>query len=328
MYDFGTRYVKGHGVEGDLEDVFLYEDKLTLLSKLEERNTYLAEISFYDKDDKVVNKISYEASVAYIGREKGKGIICRLEKSAFFINEKEPSLVIEQMATELNTVLYPLEVFVHFTGKLIGVKAIKAVQERWHKRKQKFTAAYQGDIAYQMVKQFENAINNEGRLLGLLQKDFFIQLFFHTIYQEYSPQLTLETSFHYNSNGSSVPLTFKGLSTIEPKVTKSETIVVHYEGECEIDGMHQLSRHLKNPKGNKGTLNIKYDLDKKTRIPEMIQMATSWEAKDGKHLKTVEVLISKSSGRKTVNVLVEDEKKIETPEKQKGLFSFFKKNKE
>lgn len=310
--------------EDSLKDLHLFNNRLSLHPILNKVNTYLVSLSFFDKNDEETNKLNYEILLTFLEKIK-EGYVFKVHKKELYINGKEPSLLIEQIASEFNEILYPLEVLVKYTGEVIAVQNITEIQERWRKEKKVFHKKYEGAIIYKLITQFDSAVTNAAKLVALLHKDIFFQVFFRDIYQSYNDKNQLENTMHLNLQGSTLPISFTGINTIVPKITSNNTIAVHFEGTCILDEAHELSRKLKSKQQNSGDLVVSYDLNKETRLPEMIQMVTSFFNEKEAHLKTIEVFIAKEVTKKAPVVLLEeDAESVPVPKKKKGFFSIFK----
>ncbi|WP_010522841.1 hypothetical protein [Aquimarina agarivorans] len=322
MFDFGTSIINED--ESTVEKVpFLYNNLLTFNPQVNTVNTYLTTLSFFDKTDKEVNRLNYETTITYLPTEKG--YLCEVIKKDIFINGKEPSLLMEQIANEFNKVLYPLNLSIKHTGKIIAVENIEDIQKRWQKEKKRFNQKYKGIVIGKIIKQFDNAVGNSARLTALLHNDIFYQVFFHNNYQTYKTDYQFSNTMLLSVEGSTVPISFKGLNTITPKTTQNQTIAVNFEGNCELDKNHELSRRIQSNQKNSGDLVVSYDLNKETRLPEMIQMVASFFDEKETHLKTIEVFIAKEATKKAPVVLLEEGvENVPTPKKKKGFFSIFK----
>ncbi|WP_271782283.1 hypothetical protein [Aquimarina algiphila] len=316
MYDFGTSIINDND---SLEDVPLYNNTLGLWPILGKSNTYLTSVSFFDKTDTETNRLNYETTITYLPTEKD--YLCEINKKEIFINGKEPSLLMEQIAAEFNKILYPLQLSIKHTGKILGVENIVEIQERWEKEKKLFNKKYKGLVISKIIKQFDKAVGNSAKLTSLLHNDIFYPVFFHNNYQSHNDKNQFENAIHLNLEGAITPISFKGINTIAPKITSNNTIAINFEGNCTLDENHELSRKLKSKEQNSGDLAVTYDLNKETRLPEMIQMVASWFNEKEEHLKTIEVFIAKEA---TKTPVIENSESIAVPKKKKSFFSIFK----
>ncbi len=151
--------------------------------------------------------------------------------SKVFINDQEPNLVADELATACMEALYPLVIKVDKNLTLLDIVNHDSILKRWKKHKEKKLSYYSGPIAEQYFQLFEQTILDQSLFFEYLQKDWFYKAFFNNIYCTYNDQFELENSIDYPI----LPNTKNIQYTVDKKATilsKDNRIKIEIDGLC------------------------------------------------------------------------------------------------
>lgn len=103
-----------------------------------------------------------------------------------FINNKEPDLIVDELATGCTRALYPLTIELSSNGTLNTIENHNDVMERWQKAKKQLSKYYKGDVVKQYLQHFERVVKDKSLLLHYLQNDWFFYFYFDNVYKGYT----------------------------------------------------------------------------------------------------------------------------------------------
>ncbi|NHN27601.1 hypothetical protein FIA58_018120 [Flavobacterium jejuense] len=248
------------------------------------------------------NTLKFEVSVIYKGKNEKDNLVFEVDKiSKTFINDEEVNTIADELAIKTSDVLYPLEVNITEEGKWIGVNNYKEINKRWEQIKEKILDEYEGEWVERYLLLNEKTLGNEDDLLGSLQKDWFLNSYFNTIYVYYSHKFKFQTSttFPILSNCKSVSYDIEqkieeyldeyNLIRIEQKgELKEERSKADLENEMNIPYYGVLYPNRDIAKGNYRSL---YFLNGKTNLIESLFLECSIELEVMKEIQVVVSLL-------------------------------------
>lgn len=137
-------------------------------------------------------KLHYETEIK---KTVKKNIL--ITRSPFYINEKRPDMVMEQIADEVGSIFYPLELELYENAKLKHIANFPEIQKRWKAKKQQLASYYKGGVTEKFLNTIDEQFEYRGKTQrGILDSWFFV-LYFFPLYEQfkddkkYTFQLTL-----------------------------------------------------------------------------------------------------------------------------------------
>ncbi|WP_108867125.1 hypothetical protein [Aquimarina aquimarini] len=294
MRDFGTDILKDTNQNKD--SILLRH--LRNIKPSDEFISYLVALKYYEGDkDAVSKRIDYRIGIEYLGEDSQKlPHVFRLYKKELFFNRKKPSLIIEEIATALSSVIYPLEITVDHRGKFTSIINHDQIKKRWPAVKRNILKEYRGDITFKIIKKFEETIKDHKKLETSLYREIFWSIFYHPVYIGHNEELKKETSMLFPLEPYDPLVVYKGATTISPIITEYNTIQVQFNGQSTIPNKSRF--HLeKKEHVITSDLQIDYDLDQNTRIPNLIHTTCDiYDETDEKEIKAIELLVTRQEG--------------------------------
>lgn len=121
-----------------------------------------------------------------------------LNKEELFVNQHEPDLVAEQLASRAMKVLYPIKVDVNAQNEPIrGIVNHGEIIERWIIEKENILNKYEGDFLETFIDKMEKKIASKSEIEVSLQYDMFWSVFFHPQYAAYGQNKTKKAVFDF-----------------------------------------------------------------------------------------------------------------------------------
>lgn len=155
------------------------ENSLSLiLNPSLQKTTYHVSVTSYEGSKE--NSLSYTTYIQWLKRN-----LVLLTKEDFLINHKEPGLMAEVLAEKLNSVLYPLELLLDGTGKILGNNNYSEIKSRLKLLKKEIRDFFAGKELEKFIQLNESVISKETDLVEQVKKDWFLHSFFNGIYQDY-----------------------------------------------------------------------------------------------------------------------------------------------
>ncbi|MEZ0129997.1 hypothetical protein AB9T88_09640 [Flavobacterium sp. LBUM151] len=147
-------------------------------------------IILYKENNKLINKVHFTSQIEFLKRYNDFSIV-EYQINQVYINNKEPEMVIEQLADKTSKVLYPIVMSLNKNGEIHEILNIEAIQKRWEILKPSILEYYKGgDVITKLLSSFERSIQSASRLKRSLADHPFYTIYFAPIYQNYSPDLS------------------------------------------------------------------------------------------------------------------------------------------
>jgi len=129
------------------------------------------------------NTIKYETDLLfYPENEFGERYVSLDIVSKTFINDQEPSLIIDELAVLCNEVLYPIVLQIDKNVIPLDINNHEEILKKWKNYKETKLKNYQGETAESYIALFEQKISDKDLCLHFLKNDWFFQLYFNKIY--------------------------------------------------------------------------------------------------------------------------------------------------
>jgi hypothetical protein len=147
-------------------------------------------IILYKENNQLINKVHFTSQIKFLKKYNDFSIV-EHQINQVYINNKEPEMVIEQLADKTSKALYPIVMALNNNGEIHEILNIEAIQKRWEVLKPSILEYYKGgDIITKLLSSFEKSIQSAARLKRNLTEHPFYSIYFAPIYQNYSSDLS------------------------------------------------------------------------------------------------------------------------------------------
>lgn len=178
----------------------------------------------------VSNILKYEITVCWLAKKENYHIYEIDRLPSVFINEEEVDLVADQLAIQVASVLYPLQLRVSEQKGIIGIHNFTNIQTRWIQVKKKILDYNDGETVEKYLRINESILNNERALLQSLRNDWFLHGYFNRIYIPYGKNCSvinqISIPFIFDADGVKYEVT----QTISPYSDERGYIISEIEG--------------------------------------------------------------------------------------------------
>jgi len=210
----------------------LLADNFSLLLKLapsQFKKNYGYILTF--KNGEQENSIKYEVAITYIKTIPDVARLFRIERiSKVYVNDTEPDLLIDKLANEAASALYPMIVEVDFNGKFLALNNYQEIADRWKTARAKIKEYFTGDISEQYCVLMEKTIASADLLRWKIQQDFLISTFFAPIYKSYTSALKIEDDTTFPIAGSAMPVLFKVTQQVKEYLNELDAVELQHGG--------------------------------------------------------------------------------------------------
>lgn len=177
------------------------------------------------------HRVKFNLNVTYVKTIIDHARIFKLERtSPVFINDKEPNLIADQLASECGAIFYPLLIEVDFDGKFMAVHNHKEILYRWNTKKEAIEEYYQGEMAEKYMLLMDEAINTPEKVTRIFENELFISVFFASFYRSYSAELKVEEKLYFPVAGKSGPVEFLVTEELNGFLNNAGNIELHHRG--------------------------------------------------------------------------------------------------
>ncbi|RZJ70725.1 hypothetical protein [Flavobacterium sp.] len=142
--------------------------------------TYAVEM-FIEENENSKTRISHKAFVKVL-EVRNDAYLVSVVLWNFLINDREPDLILEQLAQKCRRPIENLEFLVNRKWQIIGLENHDLILESWQKTKKRVEQEYSGDIFDRYVSAQDQVIRNKQVLLEKLKKDVFLTQYFSPVY--------------------------------------------------------------------------------------------------------------------------------------------------
>ncbi|MFH6937202.1 LysM peptidoglycan-binding domain-containing protein [Flavobacterium sp. FlaQc-30] len=196
-----------------LKKVFSNSENLLRLAWIENYTQEYGTIIQFRQNNQLKNKVHFTSKVEFL-REQDNHFIVKLQVNQVYINDKEPNLVIEEFASEISKVLYPIVLCLTDRGAIHSILNVEDIHRRWKDLKPAILKYYKGgNVIQRLIYSFEKSIGSESLLRRSFEEHPFFQIFFAPIYQNHSSDLSF-TSFGFQTQ------TFQSIDEFQTATSK------------------------------------------------------------------------------------------------------------
>ncbi|QJD96561.1 hypothetical protein HH214_12070 [Mucilaginibacter robiniae] len=183
------------------------------------------------KDGEHENTLKYEVDITYIKTIPEKARLFELKRtSKVYINDMEPDLLIDQLAYEAGSVIYPLVVEIDFDGKFLAIHNYEEIKNRWQVKRKQITSYFTGEEAEKYCKLMDKTIASESKLNWSLAKDYLISTYFSPIYKSYTSKLEITEPNAFPLAGKAQPVAFQITQQVQENLNELNAIELWHGG--------------------------------------------------------------------------------------------------
>lgn len=210
--------------------------------KFYEKRTYGFSLENFE-NDVLKTKIHYEVDMVYVRNQYNQNIL-EVNRKQVYINNKEPEILIEQLANKIAETIFPIQVKLSGQGEIVAITNHDDVKKRWAKKQEDLLEYYEGDLSDKIIAKANICYTNDGFLLDSLSKNWFFNLFFKPIYGSYTPlrEIKYNTEFPVNGNNTTE---FEITQTVEKVYTKNNKLVIYAVGNNTENNIAQQETNYK-----------------------------------------------------------------------------------
>lgn len=156
-----------------------------------------------------------------------------LHRDKVYVNEYEPQVYIDELASEMATTLYPLELKINTqTGERFLLNA-DAVKQRWQEKKKQLELSHEGpQIAQYFAGMDKVTESREGIQAALFNNDIMVALLTHPVHINYGAQREADRSILMPLGRYNEPVLFNGRQWIETGENDYGGIFVCFAGKA------------------------------------------------------------------------------------------------
>lgn len=178
-----------------------------------------------------ITVINYEVSVQCIEKLPQQNFLFELNRtSKVFIDEKETDSILEQLAEKVSEVIYPLVILVDEYGILNDIYNVDEIKKRWENKKDKIFDEYQGEDIENYLRVCELNFESKSNLKSCFVNDWFLNVFFNGIYQNYYDDLSFNSDILIPIVTDSTPVKYQITSLIDKYLDENGNIIIEQEG--------------------------------------------------------------------------------------------------
>ncbi len=259
-WDFGTT-AKNEASDGNTH--------LIEYSPLGLNRTYGVIININDGKNKQT-KVHYEIEITCEEEITDKTYLFVVNKKQVFVNEKPASTMNEEFAEQCAQAYFPLKLVVNTNGEYESIFNFKEIKQRWHRIEKKLKQVYKNELYSSQINQRSLFFETVGQLNRvLLEKDWFIQLFFKSNLRGAKGVVSTLPIFVTGA------ILFKTNVIYKEHPKNTNKIIAQVKGVC-IDDRTESDILKGNPPTEKktsdvkGTLDFKYQLNSKGWIDSIV----------------------------------------------------------
>ncbi|QXP59308.1 hypothetical protein [Olleya sp. HaHaR_3_96] len=280
------------------------------------------------EDNQAKNSLRYKLEIKYLGKSDSNSNIFQINRNTdIYINDKLPESSMDELASKVSQVIYPLELETNKNGTLKSVTNFNEIQDRWSVLKKELKKYYKGETTDSYIKLNDKTLSISELFFNKIKQDWFLHLFFAPVYVSYTDSRYVFDKPKYYIAGNAGLVEYDAKKILEEN-TSGPIHFVKINGtindqRCALD----LEQELKFPyyktlnsdeKPLEGTCNVTYGIHKDTGVIQGIEAFFETKFVQPKKI--------------TVKMFSLDKlEEIETPEEEKevenGFWSrFFKKS--
>ena len=183
------------------------------------------------KNGTTENSIKYEVEISYLKTIPEKARLFKIERtSKVYLNNTEPDLLIDKLANEAGTALYPMVVEINFDGKFLSIHNYEEIKSRWEIKRIEITDYFTGELAEKYCGMMDKTMSSLPLLNQSIQKDIMICTYFYPLYKSYANTLKVDEELAYPLAGSAAPVLFNATQTVNKHLNNMGAVEILHDG--------------------------------------------------------------------------------------------------
>jgi len=158
----------------------LYSDNILSFTSSILEKEYIIKVTI-SRDEKKLDVLLYKAAIKWT-KTASKLYTVIVSTKDFFINYKEPELMIEVLAAACREPLNNVNFLLNENGTIYSILNYDEILEKWRAIKTDLLLRYGGEIVTNYIYLQDKVINDADLLLDKLKKDMFLHQFFYPLY--------------------------------------------------------------------------------------------------------------------------------------------------
>lgn len=233
---------------------------------------------YYKKEE--FTQIHFTVDVTYKGELRDGSHYFIIDRKKVFINETAPDLVIEKLAENAGSCLYPMEITTSSEGPFQEIRNYEAIKKRWDDKKIELQDYYKGEIAEKIIANLNIIYSSKNKIEMAMRDDLFLKLFCMPIYRKHTNRIA-----EYKQEIAFVPfdqpISYDVIQEVEKFLTESKKQLINIKGysdksilkEPELMLDYKINNETKSLFSIIGSVNLKKEKSQTQKIEiEMYQL--------------------------------------------------------
>ncbi|TWP31055.1 LysM domain-containing protein [Apibacter muscae] len=146
---------------------------------------YQVKIKFFEEGKE--NSLSYIIKILWLEKNTIK-----IHREELFIDGKEPNFLVDELATQISSVLYPMEFYLDAQGCFYKVKNLSQIKERWNQLKPQIEKLYKGNCVTKYLYNFQKILFQPYLFNKAMKQEVFLTAYFTHLYGQYNTRGEVE----------------------------------------------------------------------------------------------------------------------------------------
>lgn len=167
--------------------------------------------------------------------------------SPLLINEKVAQNRAQQIAEQIDQLVFPLRIVVNNKGKWIDLNSYYKIKARWEDKKEKIKEAYQGEVYERIAENVGRIVKDKDALLKYISGNWFLRAYFNGIHDKYTSELETNKNLYFPFLADAEDQEFLITQKAAPYLNDSNLIEVNQNGTLEneyINGSYNAAYFL------------------------------------------------------------------------------------
>ena len=135
--------------------------------------------------------------------------------------------------------LFPLRIVVNKYGKWIDLNSYDKLKERWEKQKDSIKELFDGKTFMQLIKNIENAIEDNSLLVKQISGNWFLRAYFNGIHRAYTQNFETERKLYFPAIAQTDDLEFLITQKVNPYLNNLNQIEVTQSGKSQNENIKE-----------------------------------------------------------------------------------------
>lgn len=180
---------------------------------------------------KQLQTIKYKIGVECIKKDKNGYSLFEIDRlSKIFLNNAQTTTILDTLAEEVSSVLYPLLIVVNQEGEWIDIHNFEDIGDRWIAKRKKILEKNEGETINKYLDAVDYILNDVGHLLQNLSDDWFLKVFFNGIHTTYTSNLSFLTETDFAITPKDEAKRFKVTQKVDEFLNDTNMIVIEKKG--------------------------------------------------------------------------------------------------